>query len=592
MSIEKKEKITTANISEKANLIWEIATHISGLYKPHEYGKVILPFTVLKRFDDALKDTKQEVIKKNEQLKKDKVIDVLRDTALKKVAKRDFYNVSKFDFEKLLADSENIESNFNDYMLGFSDNVKDILENFKFSDTIKILTKNNKLFIIIQEFNSKKADMSPSKITSADMGYIFEELIRKFSESYGEQAGAHFTSRDIIYLMTELLVAPEKSKIKKEGCNKTVYDMAMGTSQMLGCLEEKVKEINDKSTLACFGQEFNPETYAIAKSDMLIRGRNADGMKFGDTLDNDQFKDIEFDYIISNPPFGIDWKSEELAVKREAKLGFEGRFGAGLPAISDGQMLFLQNGVKKLKDSGRMAIIQNGSSLFTGDAGSGPSEIRKYLISDEDMVEAIIQLPNDLFYNTGISTYIWVVSHKKEESKKRLNKVQLIDASKCFVKRKKSIGNKRVDLDDKCIKLILKAYNDFIDEVYENDGLVVESRIFDKKYFGYTKVAVETAEVDKNGKIVLKKGKPTAEKGKTDYEIIPLNDNIDEYFKKEVLPYNKNAFMDRKKDKIGYEIPFTKIFYKFVPPRKSEEIFGEIKSLLKEENALIKELVG
>ena len=592
MSIEKKEKLTTVNIAEKANLIWEIATHIVGLYKPHEYGKVILPFTVLKRFDDALKDTKQEVIKKNEQLKKDKVIDVLRDTALKKVAKHDFYNVSKFDFEKLVADSENIESNFYDYMHGFSDNVKDILENFKFDDTIKTLVKGKKLFIVIQEFNSKKADMSPDKITSADMGYIFEELIRKFSESYDEQAGAHFTSRDVIYLMTELLVSPEKNKIKKDGCNKTVYDMAMGTSQMLGCLEEKVKEINESSTLACFGQEFNPETYAIAKSDMLIKGGNANGMKFGDTLDNDQFKDMQFDYIISNPPFGIDWKSERETVEKEAKLGFEGRFGAGLPAISDGQMLFLQNGVKKLKDTGRMAIIQNGSSLFTGDAGSGPSEIRKYLISDEDMIEAIIQLPNDLFYNTGISTYIWVLSHKKEESKNRVGKLQLIDASKCFVKRKKNIGNKRVDLNDSCIRIILKAYNEFKDDVYEDGDLIVESRVFDNDYFGFTKVAVETAKVDENGKTVIKKNKPMAEKGKTDYELIPLNDDIDEYFKKEVLPFNENAFMDRTKDKIGYEIPFTRIFYKFVPPRKSEEIFEEFKILLKEEKALIDDILG
>ena len=477
-------------------------------------------------------------------------------------------------------------------MHGFSDNVKDILENFEFSNTVKTLIKGNKLYIVVQEFNSKKADMSPDKITSADMGYIFEELIRKFSESYDEQAGAHFTSRDVIYLMTELLVSPEKNKIKKDGCNKTVYDMAMGTSQMLGCLEEKVKEINENSTLACFGQEFNPETYAIAKSDMLIKGGNANGMKFGDTLDNDQFRDMQFDYIISNPPFGIDWKSERAAVEKEAKLGFEGRFGAGLPAISDGQMLFLQNGVKKLKDTGRMAIIQNGSSLFTGDAGSGPSEIRKYLVSDEDMIEAIIQLPNDLFYNTGISTYIWVLSHKKEESKNRIGKVQLIDASKCFVKRKKNIGNKRVDLNDSCIKLIIKAYDEFKDNVYVDGDLIVESRVFDNEYFGFTKVAVETAEVDENGKVVTKKDKPVAEKGKTDYEIIPLNDDIDEYFKKEVLPFNEKAFMDRSKDKIGYEIPFTRIFYKFVPPRKSEEIFEEFKMLLKEEKSLIDDILG
>ena len=592
MSIEKKEKLTTANISEKANLIWEIATHIVGLYKPHEYGKVILPFTVLKRFDDALKETKEKVLEMNKKLKKDKVIGEVRDGMLRKVAKHDFYNVSGFDFEKLVADSENIESNFRDYLLGFSDNVKDIMENFKFDDTIKTLVKGNKLFIVVQEFNSKKADMSPDKITSADMGYIFEELIRKFSESYDEQAGAHFTSRDVIYLMTELLIAPEKDKIKKEGCNKTVYDMAMGTSQMLGCLEEKIKEINEDSDLSCFGQEFNPETYAIAKADMLIKGNSASGMKFGDTLDNDQFSGMQFDYIISNPPFGIDWKSEREKVEKEAKLGFDGRFGAGLPAISDGQMLFLQNGVKKLKDTGRMAIIQNGSSLFTGDAGSGPSEIRKYLIKDEDIIDCIIQLPTDLFYNTGIATYIWVISHKQDKNVKRKNKLQLIDASKCFVKRKKNIGNKRVDLNDTCIKMILKAYNDFKDEIYNDSELIVESKVFDNEYFGYTKVAVETAEVDEKGKKVLKKDKLVAEKGKTDYEIIPLKQDIDEYFNKEVLPYNNLAFMDRSKDKVGYEVPFTKIFYKFVPPRKSEEIFEELKELSVEESKLMKEILG
>lgn len=563
MTINEIQKQTNINIQAKANLIWEIATHLVGLYKPHEYGKVILPMTVLKRFDDALAPTKQKVLALNEQLKSKIAVDEIRSKMLCDASGYSFYNTSKFDFARLLAEPNDIEVNFDDYLKGFSDNVKDILANFKFADEVKNMAKGNVLYVVIQEFNSKKADMSPDKITSADMGYIFEELIRKFSESYNEEAGAHFTSRDIIYLMTELLVAPEKDEIKANGCTKTAYDMTMGTSQMLGCLTERLKDINPDAELTCFGQEFNPETYAIAKADMLIKGGNASGMMYGDTLSDDKFTNYEFDYIISNPPFGIDWKREKDAVEREAKLGYDGRFGPGTPAISDGQMLFMLNGVKKLKEgSGRMAIIQNGSSLFTGDAGSGPSEIRKYLITS-DLVEAIVQLPIDLFYNTGIATYIWLVT--KNKSAQRAGKVQLIDASKCFVKRRKNIGNKRVDLNDDCIDLVVEAYNNFIDKVYVQGNLSVESKIFENDFFGYTKVTVETSIVDESGKPVLKKGKPQPDKSKSDTEIIPLQQNIDEYFAKNVTPYNPLAYMDRSKDKIGYEIPFTRLFYKFVP---------------------------
>lgn len=591
MAITEFQKQTNANIQEKANLIWEIATHLVGLYKPHEYGKVILPMTVLKRFDDALAPTKAKVLEANEKLKEQGFEGEVRDGALQRASGYAFYNTSKFDFARLLADPDNIADNFDDYMKGYSDNVKDIIENFEFADQVKKMVAGNVLYVVIQEFNSKKGEMSPDKITSADMGYIFEELIRKFSESYNEEAGAHFTSRDIIYLMTELLIAPEKEDIKKNGCYKTAYDMTMGTSQMLGCLTERVKEINDDADLTCFGQEFNPETYAIAKADMLIKGGNASGMKYGDTLSEDAYYGYEFDYIISNPPFGIDWKREKDAVEKEAKLGYEGRFGPGLPTISDGQMLFMLNGVKKLKDGvGRMAIIQNGSSLYTGDAGSGASEIRKYLIG-EDLVEAIIQMPTDLFYNTGISTYIWVIS--KNKSAERIGRVQLIDASKCFIKRRKNIGNKRVDLDDDCIELILKAYNNpDIDETYTNGDLVVESHSFENDYFGYTKVTVETAVADENGKPILKKGKPQPVKGATDSEIIPLNEDIDAYMEKYVLPFNALAFADRTKDKIGYEVPFTRLFYKFVAPASSAEIFEEIKELEAEETILMKELFG
>lgn len=593
MAIDKLQKQTNINIQEKANLIWEIATHLYGEYKPHEYGKVILPMTVIKRFDDALKDTKKAVVEKNNELNNSnkEVNDKTRHAILKNVAKHDFYNTSKFDFAGLIADADNIKENFTSYLQAFSDNVKDIIQRFDFFKEIDKMSENDLLYTIINEFNAKKADFSPNVVTAQDMGYIFEELIRKFSESYDEQAGAHFTARDIIYLMTELLVVNDKEELKKNGGSKTAYDMTMGTSQMLTCLDERLQDINESINLTCFGQEFNPETYAIAKADTLIRGGDADNMKFGDTLSNDQFEGYTFDYIISNPPFGIDWKKEKDSVEKEAKLGESGRFEAGLPAIGDGQMLFLQNGLKKLKPTGRMAIIQNGSSLFNGDAGSGPSNIRKFII-ENDRLEAIIQLPNDLFYNTGIATYIWVITGKEGKEDRRLGKVQLIDASKCYVKRRKNIGNKRVDLSDEAISLIVKAYNSFDNLEFNEDGLFVESKVFDNAYFGYTKVTVETAETNDKGNEVLKKGKKQAVKGKTDSEIIPLTEDVEQYFDKNVLPFNEHAFMDRTKDKIGYEIPFTRLFYKFVEPRKSDDIFAEFKELSSQEQDLMKKILG
>ena len=590
MSMTELQKQTNANIQVKANLIWEIATHLVGLFKPHEYGKVILPMTVLKRFDDALKPTKTSVVDMAKKLDAQQVEGAARDGILCRISRFDFYNTSNYDFAKLIADPDNVEINFEAYLQGFSANIKDIIDNFDFINTVKLMVKGGVLFVTLQEFNSAKADMSLEKITSADMGYIFEELIRKFSESYDEQAGAHFTSRDIIYLMTELLIAPEKAQIKRDGCTKTAYDMAMGTSQMLGCLTERLQAVSAEASLTCFGQEFNPETYAIAKADMLIKGGNASGMKYGDTLSDDAFSGYEFDYIISNPPFGIDWKRERVQVEAEAKRGFDGRFGPGLPAISDGQMLFMLNGVKKLKKgSGRMAIIQNGSSLFTGDAGSGASEIRRYVIAG-DLAEAIIQLPNDLFYNTGISTYIWVLT--KGKAVRRSGKVQLIDASKCFVKRRKNIGSKRVDLDDACIDLILRAYEGFENRTYEENGLVVESRVFDNSFFGFTKVTVETAQTDKDGRPVLKKGRRQPVKGASDTEIIPLGQDIDTYIQKNVLPYNPLAYIDPAKNKLGYEVPFIRLFCKFTPPAPSDSIFEKIKALEAEETILMKELFG
>ena len=408
MNEQMRNNQTTVNVIEKANLIWSIADIIGqGLYKPHEYGKVILPMTVIKRFDDLLKPTKDKVMEMYEKIKHLEV----KDSFLQSASGYQFYNISPFTFDTLLADSEHIEANFRTYLAGYSDNIQDILENFDFDKEITKLANNNMLFLIIQEFNTKKAYMG--NISSTDMGYIFEELVRKFSESYNEHAGAHFTSRDIIYLMTDLLIAEEKDLLIKEGVVKTVYDQAMGTSQMLACMEERLKDLDADADVRLFGQEVNPETYAIAKADMLIKGGNANNMKLGNTLTDDKFKGYTFDYCISNPPFGIDWRVEQKAVEAEAKLGDKGgRFGVGLPHINDGQQLFDLNGLSKLKETGRMAIVHNGSPLFTGAAGSGPSEIRRYII-ENDWLEAIVQLPNDTFYNTGITTYIWIMSKNK-----------------------------------------------------------------------------------------------------------------------------------------------------------------------------------
>lgn len=573
-------KQTGINISEKSSLIWNSAEILLGLYKPHEYGKVILPMTVIKRFHDCLLDTKDQVQETYEKIKHLEV----KDGFLKSASGYEFYNTSAFTFDSLLADSFNIEENFRAYLNGFSDNVQDILKNFEFEQEIKKLADNDKLFYIIQEFNTSKAYMGPDKITSVDMGYIFEDLIKKFSESYNEEAGAHFTSRDIIYLMTDLLIAEEKDILTDEGVVKTVYDMAMGTSQMLGCMEERLKELDEDAEVTTFGQEINPATYAIAKSDMLIKGEDPENMKLGDTLSNDQFKGYTFDYIISNPPFGISWKPQQKVIQAESKLGDKGRFGIGVPSVSDGQMLFNLNGISKLKDTGKMAIIQNGSPLFTGDAGSGPSEIRRYII-ENDWLDAIVQLSTDAFYNTGITTYIWIISKNKPYH--RSGKVQLIDASKCFEKRRKSIGSKRNDITDKCRDLIVRAYGEFDNKEYSVDDISCESKIFENVEFGYNKITVESPLFDEEGNMVRKGKKIQPDPKKRDSENVPLDEDIDAYFEREVKPFNPSAWIDKNKTKMGYEIPFTRYFYKYTAPEKSEDIAKRIFEL---ENDIVSSL--
>lgn len=563
----------STNINAKANLIWEVATKLVGVYKPHEYGKVILPMTVLKRFDDILKPTKQAVLEKYEEVKNFEV----KEMFLTEASGYSFYNTSKYDFEKLLSDPDNIESNFKNYLAGFSENVQDILSNFKFENEIKTMVDNRLLYVVLEEFNSKKAYMGLDEVKTEDMGYIFEELVRKFSESYDEEAGAHFTARDIIYLMTDLLVAEERDILINDNKVKTVYDMAMGTSQMLACMTDRLHQLNANVKVDCYGQELNPETYAIAKADMLIKGGDADNFRQGDTLDDDKFKGYKFDYIISNPPFGIDWKKQKKAVEDEASKGEAGRFPVGTPKISDGQMLFNLNGIAKLKDDGKMAIIQNGSPLFSGAAGSGESEIRRYII-ENDWLEAIVQLPTDLFYNTGISTYIWIISKGKKENPIRAGKVQLIDASNCYENRRKNIGNKRKDLSEDCRKLILKAYDEFANKEYRDGDKKVESKIFENDDFGFYRITIETPEVDENQKVIKdKKGNIKADSSKRDYENVPLKEDIEEYFEREVKPYNKNAWIDKKKTQVGYEIPFTRYFYKYIPPEDSDIIEARIR---------------
>lgn len=577
------DKITAvgANIAEKAAMIWNVADMLRGPFKPHEYGLVILPMTVVKRFHDCLLPTHQAVLDTYEKVKKLQVIDGF----LQKASGYQFYNTSRFTFETLLADPDNIESNFRDYLSGFSANAQDVLAKFDFDNIIKRMVESNTLYLVIKEFGSEKGYLGPDKISAVDCGYIFEDLVRRFSESFGEEAGAHFTSRDIIYLMTDLLL----SEADLDTSSMTVYDMAMGTSQMLSCMEERIHELNSDIEVTCFGQEFNPSTFAIAKADMMIRGGDPNNMRFGDTLSEDQFPGFTFQYIISNPPFGIDWKREQKAVEAEAARGEMGRFAPGLPKISDGQQLFVLNGLAKLANKGKMAIIQNDSPLFSGDAGSGPSNIRQYIL-ENDWLDCIIQLSTDMFMNTGISTYIWVLS--KDKPAHRAGKVQLIDASHCFEPRRKSIGTKRNDITDACRELIVTAYGEFANgKVYgDKNGIYCESKVFESVEFGYNKIVVERPQRDEAGNIILKRGKPVPDTSLRDTENVPLVQDIDAYFAREVLPYAPDAWIDHSKTKVGYEIPMTRYFYEYQAPEAVEDIVARITALEQDISAGLAEL--
>ena len=576
---------------ENANLIWNAANSLFGAFKPHEYGLVILPMCVIKRFHDCLLPTHDAVLEANKQYES---FGELKVGFLKEAAGYQFYNTSRYTFSKLITDPENIEDNFRDYIVGFSDNVQQILSRMNFQAQIDRMVEAGVLYQVVVDFSAENLDMSPNRISTVDMGYIFENLVQRFSESYNEEAGAHFTSRDIIYLMCDLLLTDNDIVNDDDGIHCTVYDMTMGTSQMLTCMEERLKQLDSKATVQTFGQEINPFTMGIAVADTMIHGGDPDNMQFGDTLSDDKFTGYQFDFVISNPPFGIDWKREASVVEAEHKKGEAGRFAPGLPSKSDGQMLFLMNGVKKLKDTGRMAIIQNGSSLFTGDAGSGQSEIRRYLI-ENDWLDAIVQLPNDSFYNTGIATYIWIVN--KDKPQERKGKVQLIDASKCCQSRRKPIGNKRVDITKNSRDMIVQVYGEYRTETYEGteEGgkpIVCKSKILDGVSLGYRKVVVETPIYNEDGTPVLKRGKKVADTAKRDTENISLTEEVEEYISREVLPYNPDAWVDESKTKIGYEIPFTRTFYEYAPIEPSAEIAARIAE--REQNLMAKlhELFG
>lgn len=657
----------SSHINEKANLIWAIADKLTGVYKPHEYGEVILPLTVIRRFDCILSDTKDAVLKKYAEVK-----DLpMRDILLRNASGYQFYNTSKYTFERLLDDPDNIEANFRDYLNGFSPNVQEIIEKFKFDGHITTMAQKNILYIVLKEFTTPNANLHPDHISNLEMGYIFEEIIRRFSEAHNEDAGQHYTPREVIELMVNILFYDDSDFLSGDNVAKTIYDPACGTGGMLSVAENYLHKLNCSAELLAFGQEINDQTFAICKADMLIKGNDATQIRSGNTLSDDQFAGQTFDYILSNPPFGREWKNEKAAVEKEAKLGFAGRFGAGLPAVGDGQMLFLETAISKMKATGsRVAIIHNGSPLFTGDAGSGPSEIRRYIL-ENDLLEAIIALPNDIFYNTGIATYIWVLSNKKADYRK--GKVQLINANLLFEKRRKALGNKRNDIAESQIEEITQIYGDFKETEI--------SKIFNNEDFGYSKITVERpvryiykitndnihnaiyafaqnnktfgwngktpigvdnpeqvirfieeisqfigktyksekeflkaisvvaennnltkkqlnelcmqfCEINSDGEIFInsRTGKPAPDVSLRDTENVPLTEDINEYFDREVLPFAPDAWIDESKTKIGYEIPFTRYFYKYEAPCSSAEIMREIVALEKELDGSLEEI--
>ena len=561
-----------------SSFIWSVADLLRGDYKQSEYGKVILPFTVLRRLDCVLEATKPAVLV---ELALREKAGINPEPFLLRASKQLFYNTSPLDLKKLMGDQDHIGENLRAYMQAFSPAVRDIFESFEFHTQIDKLAKSGLLYLVTEKFAN--IDLHPDAVSNEEMGTVFEELIRKFAELSNETAGEHFTPREVIRLMVNLLFIEDDQALTKPGVVRSLYDPTAGTGGMLSVAGEHLASLNPDARLVMYGQELNPESYAICKADMLIKGQDIANIIFGNTLSADGLLGKLFDYMLSNPPFGVEWKKIEAIIRKEfEQQGFNGRFGPGLPRVSDGSLLFLLHLVSKMRpavDGGsRFGIVLNGSPLFTGGAGSGESEIRRYML-ENDLVEAIIGLPTDMFYNTGISTYVWIVSNRKPAARK--GKVQLIDASGFWQKMRKSLGSKRKELSPEHIEDITRLFGQF--EESTRDGVPI-SRIFKNDDFGYRTITVERPERDADGKIVLGtkgkgKGKPVPDSALRDTENVPLSEDVETYFKREVLPHAPDAWIDPDKTKVGYEIPFNRHFYVFKPPRPLAEIDADLKGV-------------
>jgi type I restriction enzyme M protein len=565
-------------VSSLGNFVWSIADQLRGVYKPHQYGGVILPFTILRRLDCILAPDR-EVVRDLAKKYEGGALDV----HVRQKTGRRFYNTSEFDFAKLLADPEGLRSNLIDYISRFSANI-DVFERFKFENEIATLDEKGRLYLVVSKF--AEVDLHPDTVPNAEMGDLFEELIRKFAEASNEEAGEHYTPRDAIRLMVDLLFAEDNAALLEPGVVRSIYDPTAGTGGMLSVAEERLLERNPDARLALYGQEINDQSYAICKSDMLAKGQDASNIQLGDTLIDDRFAGRTFDFCMSNPPYGVDWKAAQEAVKAEAAAVPTGRFGHGLPPVSDGQMLFLTHLANKMRPAheggGRAGIVLNGSPLFNGAAGSGPSEIRRWLL-ESDLVEAIVALPTNMFFNTGIATYIWILDSTKAEDRK--GKVQLIDATSFWTKLRKNLGAKGREVGEAERDRILKLYDDFTETEY--------SKTFDTADFGYWTITVERPLLDEEGKAVTdRKGKPKPDPKRRDTENVPFTyeGGIEAYFKTEVLPHVPDAWIDEKKTKVGYEIPFTRHFYKYVPPRPLAEIDADLEAQIVKILSLLREV--
>ena len=565
----------TPNLSA---FIWSVADLLRGDFKQSDYGKVILPFTVLRRIDCVLEPTKAAVLA---ELAKRTAAGINPEPFLLKVAGQSFYNTSKLDLRTLLGDQDHIAENLRSYLQAFAPAVRDLFERFDFHTQIERLDKANLLYLVAEKFAT--IDLHPDVVSNDKMGTVFEELIRRFAELSNETAGEHFTPREVIRLMVNLLFIEDDAALTEPGIVRSIYDPTAGTGGMLSVAGEHLAEINPAARLVMFGQELNDESYAICKADMLIKGQDVSNILAGNTLSHDGLPGKKFDYMLSNPPFGVEWKKIEKEVRREhEQQGFNGRFGPGLPRVSDGSLLFLMHLLAKMRpavDGGsRFGIVLNGSPLFTGGAGSGESEIRRYVL-ENDLLEAIISLPTDLFYNTGIATYVWIVSNKKPATRKGL--VQLIDASGMWQKMRKSLGSKRKEISTAHIEDITRLFGAF--EEVTRDGTPI-SKIFRNEAFGYRTITVERPERDADGNVVLAtkgktKGKPVPDSSLRDTENVPLSDDVEAYFEREVKPHAPDAWIDHEKTKVGYEIPFNRHFYVFTPPRPLAEIDAELKTV-------------